>query len=141
MPDKFDPDKRRQIMAAVKSKNSRAELLVFQYLRKQGIYFQRHYARVPGKPDIALPRKKKAVFIDGDFWHGRNLEQTLSRLPKVYWHDKILRNVERDKVVRQSLENEGWTILQSWEGDILRKSTQQEELAKIAIFLKSDSVN
>lgn len=69
MTDVFDPEKRREVMKLVKSKNSKAELIVFRYLRKQGIYFQKHYKKASGRPDIALPRKKKAVFIDGDFYN------------------------------------------------------------------------
>ncbi len=63
MTDIFDPEKRRQIMSSVKSKNSVAEKIVFQYLRKNKIYFQKHYTKIIGKPDIAIPRKKKAIFL------------------------------------------------------------------------------
>ena len=57
-------------MSKIRSKNTKLEVLVFRELRKRGVYFQKHYERVVGKPDIALPRKRKAVFLDGDFWHG-----------------------------------------------------------------------
>jgi DNA mismatch endonuclease (patch repair protein) len=124
-------------MALIRSKNSKAELLVFRYLRRNGIYFQKHYKRAASTPDIALPRKKRAVFIDGDFWHGRNYKHRLKgRDNDDYWVKKILRNIERDKQNRTVLIEKGWKILVVWESDIRRKRTQEENLMKIADFLK-----
>lgn len=125
-------------MASVKSKNSKAELIVFKYLRRRKIYFQKHYKRAPGTPDIALPRKKKAIFIDGDFWHGKNYKHRLSGRDKNdYWMRKIIRNMERDKEQRFELIKSGWKILIIWESDINRKRTREEQLEKIAKFLKT----
>lgn len=124
-------------MSRIRSKNTKAEVVVFRYLRKEMIYFQKHYKRAIGNPDIALPRKKKAVFIDGDFWHGREYKKTVARLPGGYWKEKIKRNYARDKKNRKELTDAGWSMLQVWESDILRKRTQQEELEKIAKFLKT----
>ena len=67
MPDKFLKEKRSLIMSKIRSKNTKIEVNVFRELRKRGIYFQKHYKGTIGNPDIALPRKKKAIFIDGDF--------------------------------------------------------------------------
>lgn len=136
MADVFDAAKRSEIMSKIHSKNTKVELVVFRFLRKQGIYFQKHYARVPGKPDIALPRKKLAVFIDGDFWHGRTLGQLVKdRKDGDYWIQKIKRNVERDTQQRAELEAEGWKILVVWYSDLNRKRTQPETLEKIKKFL------
>src|ERR1700676_285179 len=105
MADMFSKEKRREIMQAVRSKNSKAELLTFSYLRKENIYYQKHYKRAKGPPDIALPRKKKAVFIDGDFWHGRKFNELLKRYgADGYWTKKIAANITRDKLYRTELE-------------------------------------
>ena len=69
-------------MSKIRSKNTKAELIVFRELRKRKIHFQKHYKKVVGSPDIAIPRKKIAIFIDGDFWHGRNFQRDKNRLPK-----------------------------------------------------------
>lgn len=66
MADMYSPEKRSDIMSRIRSKETQAEKIVFRYLRQQKLYFQKHYARAAGKPDVALPRKKKAVFIDSD---------------------------------------------------------------------------
>lgn len=120
-------------MSKIRSKNTKAEILVFRELRRRGIYFQKHYARAPGKPDIALPRKKIAVFIDGDFWHGYRFSKNKGRLPKKYWQQKIENNIERDRKNRAKLRKCGWKVLRVWEHEILKK--KEQTIQKIINFL------
>lgn len=139
MTDTFSKDERSRIMTKVKSKNTGAERIVFTFLRKQKVYFQKHYKRVVGTPDIALPRKKKAVFIDSAFWHGKKYDVILrNRPPDDYWVRKIARNMERDKQQRSTLRAEGWRLLVVWEDDIKRVRTRQETLIIIKNFLLND---
>lgn len=79
MADVFSKAKRSEVMSKIRGKNTKAELVVFRYLRKEGVYFQKHYKRALGSPDIALPLKKRAVFIDGDFWHGKTIDRVMER--------------------------------------------------------------
>jgi DNA mismatch endonuclease (patch repair protein) len=138
MADMFDKEKRSSIMAAVKGRNTRVELMVFRYLRQRKVYFQKHYKRALGNPDIALPRKKKAVFIDGDFWHGRDYKDVLKRYgPDHYWTKKIARNMERDKDLREKLLAIGWQVYQVWESDLNRLRTRNDALKAIEDFLLS----
>lgn len=120
MADVFTKEKRSDIMSKIRSKNTKAELLVFRELRKRGIYFQKHYSRALGKPDIALPRKKIAVFVDGDFWHGYKFSKTKGRLPKKYWLQKIEYNIKRDRKNRTNLKKNGWKVLRVWEHEIIK---------------------
>lgn len=123
-------------MSSIRSKNTGAERIVFSYLRKQKIYFQKHYKRVAGTPDIALPRKKKAVFIDSAFWHGRKFDAMLkTRPPDDYWVKKIARNMDRDKQQRDALRDQGWRLLVVWEDDIKRLRTRDSTLSQIKNFL------
>src|SRR3990167_4542296 len=127
---------RNKMMSRVRSENSKAELLVFGYLRKNKVYFQKHYKRAPGSPDIAIPRKKRAVFIDGDFWHGRRFTQTLeSRGSGDYWTQKVLKNILRDGTQMRVLGELDWKVLRIWESDINRKRTRGLALNKIKNFL------
>lgn len=136
MPDMFSPKKRSEIMSRIRSKETEAERIVFKYLRQNKIYFQKHYARAAGKPDIALPRKKKAVFIDGDFWHGRDYKRIVASRPEGdYWPAKIAYNMERDARDRAELTEKGWKLLVIWESDIKRKRTRDSALEQIARFL------
>lgn len=136
MADVYDKSKRSEIMSLIRSKNTQAEMLAFAYLRKHKIYHQKHYSKVAGKPDIALPRQRKAVFIDGDFWHGRTLDKLKSRRPADdYWVVKITRNMARDAEQRNQLRSDGWLVLEIWEDDIKRKRTRDTTLEQIASFL------
>jgi DNA mismatch endonuclease (patch repair protein) len=120
-------------MSSIRSKNTKAESIVFKELRKRKVYFQRHYKRIAGSPDIAIPRKKKAVFIDGDFWHGYHFFKLQKRLPKKYWLAKIKRNIKRDKKNRARLHREGWKVLRVWEHEIVK--TPVKAVNKIKEFL------
>lgn len=137
MSDVFDKAKRSEVMSKIRSKNTKAEVIVFSYLRKEGIYFQKHYKNAIGKPDIALPRKKQAIFIDSDFWHGRTYNALLKRRGSVhdYWVAKIAGNMARDKKQRKTLIESDWQILEIWEEDISRKRTREQTLEKIKEFL------
>jgi DNA mismatch endonuclease (patch repair protein) len=133
MVDKFDIATRSRIMSRIRGKNTSPERLVFRYLRQNNIYFQRHYTKALGSPDIALPRKKKAVFIDGEFWHGYTLEKRKNDLP-MYWSEKIIRNVKRDRLYRKELKKNGWEVLRVWEHE-LNKKHREATLEKIKLFL------
>lgn len=142
MADVFSVEKRSEVMSKIRGKNTKAELIAFQYLRQRKIYFQKHYNRAPGKPDIALPRRKIAVFIDGDFWHGHTLEQLKLRREDYendYWIKKITRNMERDQEQETLLLDRGWKILRVWERDIIRKSTREHHLEIIVAFLAQET--
>lgn len=134
--DVFTKKKRSEIMSKIRSKNTKAELIVFRELRKRKIYFQKHYKRVAGSPDVAIPRKKIAIFIDGDFWHGKNFAKDKSRLPKKYWLNKIETNVIRDRKNRAKLKRQGWKVLRIWEKQIIKSKWQT--LEKIIFFLQND---
>jgi len=120
-------------MSSIRSKNTKAESIIFKELRKQKVYFQKHYKRAIGNPDIAIPRKKRAVFIDGDFWHGYQFSKLRKRLPEKYWLAKIERNMKRDKSGRAKLRKEGWKVLRVWEHDII--GSHHKPFEKIIDFL------
>lgn len=132
MADVFSVRKRSEVMSRIRSKNTLIERTIFRFLRKNNVYFQRHYGKAPGKPDIALPRKKKAVFIDGDFWHGRDYNIRKNKLPH-YWILKISANIKRDRRNRRLLKQQGWQILKIWELDLERN--EKKTLNRIYRFL------
>jgi len=122
--NKRDPKITSKIMASIKSKNTKPELMLRKVLWEKGYRYRVHY-QLKGKPDIVFTKKKTVIFIDGDFWHGNNWEiRGLSNLEEElatyseFWQKKILRNIERDKENSIFLEKEGWTVLRYWESDI-----------------------
>ena len=136
MADVFSKAKRSEIMSMIRAKNTQVERLVFSHLRSKKIYFQKHYKGAPGCPDIALPKKKKAVFIDGDFWHGRDFDRIRrGKKPDDYWVKKIQSNMDRDRKQRTVLRRSGWSIIRIWESELKRIKTRQSRLLKIEKFL------
>lgn len=136
MSDVFSEGKRSEIMSRIRSKETTAERIVFQYLNLNKVYYQKHYRRALGTPDIALPRKKRAIFIDSEFWHGKNFVSWAGkRNEDDFWVKKITANMERDSRQRSELVSLGWHILVVWEKDIKRKRTQMATLDEIKQFL------
>ena len=133
MADKFNKETRSKIMAAIRSINTSPERTVFRDLRKRGTYFQRHYKRVLGTPDIAIPSRKIAVFIDGDFWHGFRYPAWKGRLKNSFWRKKIERNRKRDKLYHGKLRKMGWKVLRVWEHQL--KNDFGKTIDKINFFL------
>jgi len=119
-----DPKTTYKIMSSVKSKNTKPERLLGSAMWKLGLRYRKHYKLI-GKPDFVFVKAKIVVFCDGDFWHGNNwrirglgsLEKELESYSE-FWKDKILRNIERDKNVTESLRKEGWLVLRFWESEI-----------------------
>lgn len=83
--DRVTKEVRSKIMKSVKGKNTLLERDVFKALQLRKIYFQKHYTKIKGTPDIAVPSKKIAVFIDGDFWHGYRYPQWKNTLSSDFW--------------------------------------------------------
>lgn len=136
MADVFTKEKRSEIMSLIRAKNTGIEKKAFAFLRKHKIYFYPHYSKVPGKPDIALPSKKIAIFIDGDFWHGYRFKEWRRRIPKEYWREKIASNIERDARNRRALRRKGWKVMRIWGHELIKKP--EKTLLKIAHFLKPE---
>src|SRR3989344_4143983 len=119
----INPKKRSYIMSQIRSKDTKVEWLLRSALWKAGLRYRLYY-RIKGKPDIVFPRKKVAVFIDGDFWHGWNWKGLKPKLKNAYWVNKIKGNLERDKKITLNLKEEGWFVIRIWE-HLLRKDAQK----------------
>jgi DNA mismatch endonuclease, patch repair protein len=104
------------MMASIKGKNTKPEITVRKALHAAGLRFRIHGTKLPGTPDIVLPKYKTVVFVHGCFWHGH--ECAAFRWPKTrkaFWKMKIDGNVARDKLAQQQLESKGWCSLVVWE--------------------------
>lgn len=113
-------------MAAVHSKDTKPEVLVRKFLFANGLRFRVCDKKLPGKPDIVLPKYKTAIFIDGCFWHGHE-GCKLSHLPHTrvdFWRNKINTNKLRDRRNDTDLTNAGWRVIRLWECEIRNKASQ-----------------
>src|SRR5579864_4703091 len=113
--DIFSRKKRSEIMSAIKSKNTKLERNVFEYLRRKRIRFIAHCRRLIGNPDIAIISEKKVIFIDSDFWHGWRYPKWSFSSTNEFWHKKISSNRKRDVFVTKKLRRMGWRVLRIWE--------------------------
>lgn len=115
-----DMSSRSYNMAMIKSKNTKPEILLRKELWRRGLRYRKNCKQVYGKPDLVFLRKQIAVFIDGEFWHGYNFEETKKRLKsnKEFWTEKIERNMERDFEITQFLIEQGWAVLRFWDFEI-----------------------
>ena len=115
----------RVAKASSRKEGTICELMLVSALRRNlRLALRTAAADLPGCPDIVLDRARVVVFCDGDFWHGRNLEDRVARLARGhnadYWVRKIRSNVDRDRRRTAELEALGWKVLRFWETDIKR---------------------
>lgn len=114
--DRLTPEQRHKNMQAVKSKDSRIELLLRQELWSRGLRYRKNAKSVFGHPDIVFVGKKVAVFCDSEFWHGYDWENRKKDIKsnKDFWISKIERNMARDTEVNDYLRSNGWKVLRFW---------------------------
>lgn len=119
MTDCYPKDVRSNVMAKIRSKNTKPELLIRKYLWNQGHRGYRiHNADLPGKPDIIFKRRKVAIFVDGCFWHKCPECFIEPKTNRDYWLAKIQANIERDKINQEILMALGWIVIRIWEHEI-----------------------
>lgn len=119
-------------MSAIRSTENRTEAALRRLLHAGGLRYRKNVRSLKGRPDIVFPSARVAVFIDGDYWHGRTLvEQGVAGLiahftkpQQAYWVAKIRRNTQRDAEVTKALVEQGWCVLRFWESDTKRRMAQ-----------------
>ena len=117
MADVHDADTRSYNMSCVKSKNTKPEIWVRKYLFACGFRYRINVKKLPGTPDIVLPKYKTAIFVNGCFWHGhKNCRYFVIPKPRPeWWLDKINRNIDRDQANILALKKSGWRVITIWE--------------------------
>ncbi len=118
--DSLTPEERSEIMARVRSKNSRPELFVRKLVFALGYRYRLHARELPGCPDLVFRPRRKVIFVHGCFWHRHN-NCALARMPKSrleFWEPKLKGNKTRDEKSKRALAREGWKVLNIWECEI-----------------------
>jgi len=120
MADTFTKEKRSEIMASVRSTNTKPEVVIRRWLHNKGYRFRLHKKDLPGKPDIVLSKYKTVINVNGCFWHRHNgcKYTTTPKTNIEYWQNKFERNVQRDKINRKKLKNNGWKEIVIWECEV-----------------------
>lgn len=140
MVDVVDAATRSRMMRGIRSKNTKPEMLVRGMLHAAGFRYRLHSRKLPGTPDIVLPKHKAAVFVSGCFWHGHDCH--FFRLPSTrqdFWQSKIAKNQANDIKARQQLAEMGWRYATVWECALRGVSAEQVQKAgqDLATWLRS----
>ena len=128
--DIFSPEQRSRVMAAIRSKGTGPERALFSLAKPLwGICrYRRHAKNLPGTPDLAFPRARVAVFVDGDFWHGKMPPSRFRKLP-AKWRKKLRANMARDRRVGRELAALGWREVRILESAL--KKFPARQLARV----------
>lgn len=134
--DSLTPELRSWNMSRIKSKDTKVEVKVRQYLFSKGYRFRKNDKRLPGKPDVVLPKYKTVIFVNGCFWHMHEgcKYATIPKTRTDYWLEKFNRNVSNDRKHRCELEAMGWRVITIWECELKRnrfEETMSQVVAQI----------
>lgn len=118
-------------MSHIRSTNSKPEETVRKYLFSKGLRYRKNVRRLPGCPDIVLPKYRTVIFVNGCFWHKHDCGRFVwPSSNEEYWHQKISRNIERDAENQKLLMEQGWRVLVIWECQ-LKKKVAAENLLQL----------
>ena len=136
MPDKLNQAQRRICMSHNRGTDTRPEMVVRRLIFSMGYRYRLHYKRLPGKPDIVFPGRKKVIFVNGCYWHRHGCPKGCSvpETNKDFWIAKFDRTIERDKQNLQELSKLGWSVMVVWECEIREEKLQK----RIQQFLNND---
>ena len=134
MADKLTSSQRSRCMSRIRGKNTKPEILVRKGLHARGFRFRLHNKKLPGSPDIVLPKYGVAIMVNGCFWHGHKgcRYATKPKSNVEFWETKIARNRHRDEVTTAHLEALGWTVITIWECELRTNSQLDDRLNTLA---------
>lgn len=120
-------------MSNNRARNTGPELIMRRALWHQGFRYRLNYKRLPGRPDIVLPKYRTVIFVHGCFWHGHKdcKYYTVPKTNTEFWRAKVARNQERDQEAWRKLEAKGWSVVIVWECQ-LKKATLDATVARVA---------
>ena len=141
--DRLTAQQRHKNMAAIRSKDTKPEMIVRRGLWKRGFRYRLNHKRLPGHPDLVLRKYRTCIFVNGCFWHGHLVDMQVlensecCKIPNTnrnFWVEKIRRNKERDREEQRALASMGWHCITVWECE-LKPIKREETLDSIAITL------
>lgn len=142
MADVHSAKTRSYNMSCIRNKNTKPEELVRKYLFSKGLRYRKNDTRLPGKPDIVLPKYKAVVFVNGCFWHG-HIGCRYFVWPQnnaEFWKKKINDNIARDEKNHMLLQELGWRVFVVWECE-LKRSVIENTLNSLVNNIKQNSSN
>ena len=137
MSDNHTQEQRSYNMSRIRSTGSKPEEMVRKYLFSQGFRYRKNVRSLPGCPDVVLPKYNTVIFVHGCFWHMHDCGRFKWPTSNVdYWKPKLKRNVERDILNKNKLEDMGWNVLTIWECE-LKNNSIENTMERVCNFLRS----
>ena len=120
--DVLSPEQRSRNMRAIKASGTKIEVTLAHALWSKGIRYRKNNKTVFGTPDLTINRKKIAVFVDSEYWHGKNWKREKFRVKtnRQFWWTKIESNIRRDRIVNKTLRKSGWIVVRFWGSQIAK---------------------
>ena len=139
MTDVHTPEQRSYNMSCIRGKNTKPEELVRKYLFSQGFRYRKNDARLPGKPDIVLPKYKTVIFVNGCFWHAHEGCKYFvwPKNNEEFWRKKIEGNVLRDTKNHRLLMESGWQVITIWECE-LKVAARENTLRNLVRVIRNE---
>lgn len=130
--DVHDKKTRSYNMSCIKGKNTKPEEIVRKTLFAKGFRYRKNDSRLPGTPDIVLPKYKTVIFVNGCFWHGHKgcKYYVVPKSNTEFWVNKITSNIKRDVIKATQLQDLGWRVITIWECE-LKKDKREQTLENI----------
>ena len=124
MSDIMTPQQRSYNMSRIRSRNTTPERAVRRELWRRGYRYRLNDRRLPGSPDLVLPKYRAVIFINGCFWHGHRgcTKYTVPKTNEQFWREKVARNIARDELNAQRLDTLAWTVITVWECELSKKN-------------------
>ena len=136
--DVHSPETRHYNMSQIKGMDTKSEKIVRRYLFAAGFRFRKNDKKLPGKPDIVLPKYRTVIFVNGCFWHGHEGCRyfVVPATNTEFWLNKINTNIIRDEDKKRQLEESGWKVIVIWECQ-LRPDKRDDTLSQLPHMIKS----
>lgn len=132
--DIWNKEKRSAVMAKVRSKDTKPELLVRRYLYHRGYRYRKNVKGLPGTPDIVLRKYGVVIFVHGCFWHGHGVDGHIPHSNSEFWQKKIERNKQRDERNKAELRRMGWRVMTIWECQ-LKPAAREQTLLEMEYWI------
>lgn len=118
--DVLTVEQRTKNMKAIKSKNTKMEVFLARAMWSKGIRYRKNDKSVFGRPDLTIKKKKVAIFVDSEYFHGKdwNVEKHRIKTNREFWWKKIEENQKRDEIVNRFLVDKGWKVLRFWSQEV-----------------------
>jgi DNA mismatch endonuclease (patch repair protein) len=132
MADIWSPQKRSEVMSRIKGRDTKPEITLRSALHRAGYRFRKNDRRLPGAPDIVLPKYRTVVFVHGCFWHGHTgcSDFVWPKSRPGFWKKKILENKKRDQGNAKKLKMAGWLVIEVWECQLADSKSVQRFLRR-----------